>query len=98
MRHQCLGTPRPGTEVSRAFRPRTPKGCPGASGGRKKQPKDKVFGQDISGTSGTQTSGYAGHKLYAASLFANLCSALKVYSQRSSWELVGEPLGKFEEV
>ena len=35
----------------------------------KKQPKHKVFGQDIPGTSGTQTSGYPGQKLYASGLF-----------------------------
>ena len=34
-----------------------------------KQPKDKVFGQDILGTSGTQTSGYPGQELYASGLF-----------------------------
>ena len=37
-----------------------------AISGRKKQPKDKAFGQDIPGTSGTQTSGYPGQKLYAS--------------------------------
>ena len=36
---------------------------------RKKQPKHKVFGRDIPGTSGTQTSGYPGQKLYATGLF-----------------------------
>ena len=35
----------------------------------KKQPKDKVFGQDIPGTSGTQTLGYPGQKLYASGPF-----------------------------
>ena len=35
----------------------------------KKQPKHKVFGRDIPGTSGTQTSGYPGQKLYARGLF-----------------------------
>ena len=30
--------------------------------GPKKQPKHKVFGRDIPGTSGTQTSGYPGQK------------------------------------
>ena len=30
---------------------------------KKKQPKDKVFGHDIPGTSGTQTSGYPAQKL-----------------------------------
>ena len=34
-----------------------------------KQPKHKVFGRDIPGTSGTQTSGYPGQKLYASGLF-----------------------------
>ena len=34
-----------------------------------KQPKHKVLGQDIPGTSGTQTSGYPGQKLYARGLF-----------------------------
>ena len=37
--------------------------------GPKKQPKHKVFGRDIPGTSVTQTSGYPGHKLYASGLF-----------------------------
>ena len=37
--------------------------------GPKKQPKHKVFGQDIPGTSRTQTSGYPGQKLYAGGLF-----------------------------
>ena len=36
---------------------------------REKQPKHKVFGRDIPGTSGTQTSGYPGQKLYAGGLF-----------------------------
>ena len=36
---------------------------------RKKQPKHKDFGQDIPGTSGTQTSGYPGKKLHASGLF-----------------------------
>ena len=36
---------------------------------RKKQAKHKVFGRDIPGTSGTQTSGYPGEKLYASGLF-----------------------------
>ena len=31
---------------------------------KKKKPKHKVFGRDIPGTSGTQTSGYPGQKLY----------------------------------
>ena len=34
-----------------------------------KQPKHKVFGRDIPGTSGTQTSGYPRQKLYASGLF-----------------------------
>ena len=33
------------------------------------QPKDKVFGRDIPGTSGTQTSGYPGQKLHTRGLF-----------------------------
>ena len=37
--------------------------------GPKKQPKHNVFGRDIPGTSGTQTSGYPGQKLYASGLF-----------------------------
>ena len=37
--------------------------------GPKKQPKHKVVGRDIPGTSGTQTSGYPGQKLYAGGLF-----------------------------
>ena len=37
--------------------------------GPKKQPKHKVFGRDVPGTSGTQTSGYLGQKLYASGLF-----------------------------
>ena len=37
--------------------------------GPKKQPKHKVFGRDIPGTPGTQTSGYPGQKLYAGGLF-----------------------------
>ena len=37
--------------------------------GTEKQPKDKVFGQDIPGTSGTQTSGYPGQTLYAGDIF-----------------------------
>ena len=37
--------------------------------GPKKQPKHKVFGRDIPGTSGTQTSGYPWQKLYASGLF-----------------------------
>ena len=37
--------------------------------GKKRQPKHKVFGQDIPGTSGTQTSGHPGQKLYASGLF-----------------------------
>ena len=36
--------------------------------GPKKQPKHKVFGRDIPGTSGTQTSGHPGQKLYASGL------------------------------
>ena len=36
---------------------------------KKKQPKDQVFGRDIPGTSGTQTLGYPGQKLYASGLF-----------------------------
>ena len=35
----------------------------------RKQPKHKVFGRDVPGTSGTQTSGYPGQKLYASGLF-----------------------------
>ena len=35
----------------------------------KKQPKAKVSGKDIPGTSGTQTSGYPRQKLYADGLF-----------------------------
>ena len=34
-----------------------------------KQPKHKVFGRDIPGTLGTQTSGYPGQKLYASGVF-----------------------------
>ena len=37
--------------------------------GTEKQPKHKVFGRDIPGTSGTQTSGYPGQKLYASGRF-----------------------------
>ena len=37
--------------------------------GPKKQPKHRVFGRDIPGTSGTQTSGYPGQNLYATRLF-----------------------------
>ena len=37
--------------------------------GRKKQPKDKVFGQDIPGTSGTHTSVRPGQKLIARLFF-----------------------------
>ena len=40
----------------------------GADQEGKKQPKDKVIGQNIPGTSGTQTSGYPGQKLYASGL------------------------------
>ena len=36
--------------------------------GRKKQPKDQVSGQDISGTSGTQKWGYRGQTLHASGL------------------------------
>ena len=36
---------------------------------REKRPKDRGFGQDVPGTSGTQTSGYPGQKLYASGLF-----------------------------
>ena len=36
--------------------------------GPKKQPKHKVFGRDVPGTSGTQTSGYPRQKLYASGL------------------------------
>ena len=36
---------------------------------KKKKPKHKVFGQDIPGTSGTQTLGYPGQKLCAGGLF-----------------------------
>ena len=35
----------------------------------KKKPKHKVFGRDIPGTSGTQTSGYPGQKLSASGIF-----------------------------
>ena len=35
------------------------------------EPKDKVFGQDIPGTLGTQTSGYPGQELYASGLFVS---------------------------
>ena len=45
--------PRQGTEICKS----------------EKQPKHKVFGRDIPGTSGTQTSGYPGQKLYASGLF-----------------------------
>ena len=38
-----------------------------------KQPENKVLGQDIPGTSGTQTSGYRGQKVYA-------CFFLKIVS------------------
>ena len=38
--------------------------------GPKKQPKHKVLGRDIPGTSGTQTSGYPGQKLYVSGLFS----------------------------
>ena len=41
----------------------------GISSGREKQPKEKVSGQDIPGTSGTQMSGYPGQTLYASGLF-----------------------------
>ena len=34
-----------------------------------KQPEEKVFGRDVPGTSGTQTSGYPGQKLCACGLF-----------------------------
>ena len=37
--------------------------------GPKKQPKPKVFGRDIPGTSGTQTSGYPIQKQFASGLF-----------------------------
>ena len=40
-----------------------------SNSGPKKQPKHKVIGRDIPGTSGTQTSGYPGQKLYASGLF-----------------------------
>ena len=36
---------------------------------QKKQPEHRVLGRDIPGTSGTQTSGYPGPKLYASGLF-----------------------------
>ena len=36
---------------------------------KQKKLKDKVFGQDIPETSGTQTSGYPGQKFYASGLF-----------------------------
>ena len=38
--------------------------------GPKKQPKHRVFARDIPGTSGTQTSGYPGQKLYASGPFS----------------------------
>ena len=38
----------------------------GLSSGTEKQPKHKVFGRDIPGTSGTQTTGYPAQKLYAS--------------------------------
>ena len=41
----------------------------GLKSGPKKQPKHKVFGRDIPGTSANQTSGYARQKLYASGLF-----------------------------
>ena len=44
-------------------------GYPGIFSGTEKQPKHKVFGRDLLGTSGTQTSGYPGQKLYASGLF-----------------------------
>ena len=40
-----------------------------AGSGTEKQPKHKVFGRGIRGTSGTQTSGCPGQKLYASGLF-----------------------------
>ena len=38
----------------------------------KEQPKHKVFGRDIPGTSETQTSGHPGQKLYATDLFSSV--------------------------
>ena len=43
--------------------------CRSRFSGPNKQPKHKVFGRDIPGTSGTKTSGYSGQKLYASGLF-----------------------------
>ena len=45
------------------------KTCTPVKSGTEKQPKHKVFGRDIPGTSGTQTSGYPGQKLYASGCF-----------------------------
>ena len=39
--------------------------------GTEKQPKHRVFGRDIPGTSGTQTSGYPEQKLYASGPFCS---------------------------
>ena len=36
---------------------------------KEKQPKGKVFGQDIAGTSGTQISGHPVQTLYASGIF-----------------------------
>ena len=55
--------PTSGTSMSGTSRP-----ILGHSGPKKKQPKHKVCGQDIPGTSGTQTSGYPGRELYASGL------------------------------
>ena len=51
--------------------------------GRKKQPKDKVFGQDIPGTSGTQTWGYPGQKFMQEAFFC--CSRHGVAGMSGIW-------------
>ena len=59
------------------------------SGGkiRGKEPKHKVFGRDIPGTSGTQTSGCPGQKLYASGLFL-------LFETRSGRDVPGFGLGR----
>ena len=66
----------------------------------KKRPKNKVFGQDIPGTSGTQTSGYPVLKLYASGFFLLFrewpgCPEMWVGTSQIWKTLCRETLGRF---
>ena len=63
---------------------------------RKSMPKHRVFGRDIPGTSGTQTSGYPGQKLYASGLFLLFqtgCPGIWVGTSRTWKDFMQENFG-----